>query len=82
MTLEAQVDGAARKLIFRLEIILMAEDYNDDTVGWQALTNHIQRVARLYGLPNWKVRGMVETHEEAPRRSHSVRLPDITGTVR
>lgn len=52
-------DGAA-EAAFKLEMILMRQDYTDPTVSTHTLNQHILRVARRYRLETWLVRGLVE----------------------
>ena len=52
-------DGAA-EAAFRLEIVLLREDFRDEFTTTHTVEQHIRRVARQYKLEAWFVRGLVE----------------------
>ena len=58
--LDYRMNPTASEIAFKLEIVLMRDDYRDNDVTTRTVENHIRRVARQYKVETWFIRGLVE----------------------
>ena len=57
---EKAIRRLASEARFKLEVLIMRDDYQSGTAAAGTLSNQIQRLARDYDMPPWFVRGLVE----------------------
>lgn len=58
------IDRLAREAHFKMEILLMRDDWQHDTASPDTLSNQIRKLAHQYDMPTWFVRGLVEIEKE------------------
>ena len=60
MSIDDEIDAAAREAFFRLEIATRREEYAERSISYDGLATAIRKLSTRFHVPAWLVRAMIE----------------------